>query len=125
MLLEELFHEEAHRGNVGSGSRKQNVSPLPLPEVDKGFEASFDNPNGSGERSLGTIPAAATGVIWHQRLAVLVLETASKSLVESDFRRIAPEGKQIDHWTGPGDTLKVAWNVARSLETLLLIIYMY
>ena len=93
-------------------------------EVDKGFEASFDNPSGSGERSLGTIPAAATGVIWHQRLAVLVLEIASKSLVENGFRRVAPKGKQIDYWTGPGDTLKGAWNVARSLGTLLLITYM-
>ncbi|MCJ1261358.1 hypothetical protein MMC22_001222 [Lobaria immixta] len=49
-------------------------------------------------------------------LAVLVIRRASKSLVESDFRRIAPKGQHIDDWKGPGDILKVI--PARDLSTL-------
>lgn len=38
---------------------------------------------------------------------MLVLNTASPSLSEADFRRIAPKGKHIKEWTGPGELLKV------------------
>lgn len=37
---------------------------------------------------------------------VLVLQNASKSFVESDFRRLVPSGQHIKGWKGEGDILK-------------------
>lgn len=39
-------------------------------------------------------------------ISVLVIRRASRSLIESDFRRVAPKGRHIDDWKGLGDILR-------------------
>ena len=105
-LLEELFPEEVRKDENHSDNHVQKVPRLPLPEVDdfsEGFDHDFDRERAQPRR---VTKVAAANAFRQQQLAVLVLDTGSKSLIESDFRRIAPKGQHIDHWTGPGDFLK-------------------
>lgn len=39
-------------------------------------------------------------------ISVLVIRRASRSLIESDFRRVAPKGQHIDDWKALGDILR-------------------
>lgn len=112
-LLEELFPEEVQK-NGGQDSNfyddVHNVPRLPLPEVDdaqEGFDHESDRERTQSQR---VTKLAAANAFRQQQLAVLSLETGSKSLIESDFRRIAPKGQHIDDWTGPGDILKGGFN---------------
>ena len=108
-LLEELFPEEVPKDSdqvYRLYDDGQKVPRLPLPEVDEfpeEFENEFDRERSQPQR---VTKAAAANALRRQRLAVLSLEMGSKSLVESDFRRIAPKGQHIGDWTGPGDFLK-------------------
>ena len=107
-LFEELFPEVQRDGNQGTKSydHAQEVPRLPLPEIDDfldGFEPESNSETSNPQR---VTKAAAANAFRQQQVAVLSLETGSKSLVESDFRRVAPKGQHIDHWTGPGDILK-------------------
>ena len=120
-LLEELFPEEVHR-NGGRDSRFHNrtadVPRLPLPEVDDPLERFEHDPDRESVPPKRVSKIAAANAFRQQQLAVLSLGTASKSLVESDFRRIAPKGQHIDNWTGPGDILKsgsTKENIARQM----------
>ena len=112
-LLEELFPEEYQsNGNNRSGSRAQEeeLPRLPLPDLgDLDAEPSWNNFQSRLNPSQVTKAAVAEAFRKHH-LAVLVLEVASKSLIESDFRRVAPKGKHIQDWTGPGDVLKGAYD---------------
>ena len=108
-LLEELFPEEVPKDNNQNFELcddGQKVPRLPLPEVED-FQEDFEHES-DRERSQPrrVTKAAATNAFRQQQLAVLALEEGSKSLIESDFRRIAPKGQHIDDWTGPGDILK-------------------
>lgn len=105
-LLDELFPEKGSTNNNSSRTRSEDVPRLTLPEVDHFFEEFDDENNPSGRRSSKVTQGAVADAFRHQKIAVLALEIASKSLIESDFRRIAPKGKHIDDWTGPGDILK-------------------
>ncbi|KAF6221738.1 hypothetical protein HO133_001706 [Letharia lupina] len=109
-LLEELFPEDVQRG----GNRDprlhddlQNVPRLPLPEVDDAIGGIGHESDSERAQPKRVAKAAAAKVFRHQQIAVLWLDTGSKSLIESDFRRIAPKGQHIDDWTGPGDILKI------------------
>lgn len=110
-LFEELFPEEIdHHKSHQEGSRgiDKTIPRLPLPNVD---EVDRLYP---GNRTEGRVQYdGSSRVAFMERdslrqwnLAVLVIRCASKSLVESDFRRIAPKGQHIDDWKGPGDILK-------------------
>ena len=108
-LLEELFPEEVRKkGDQGSDSYDyaQKVPRLPLPEVDDTLGRFEHESDRERSQPQSVTKAAAANAFRQQQLAVLSLETSSKSLVESDFRRIAPKGQHIDDWTGPGDILK-------------------
>ena len=108
-LFEELFPEEIQKNSVGSRAVEQkghDVPRLPLPEVDEFFEEFQDDLDRSRAQPQKATNKAAAAAFRQQKLAVLALQIGSKSLVESDFRRIAPKGKHIEHWTGPGDILK-------------------
>lgn len=105
-LLDELFPEKGSTNKDDSKTRSKDVPRLTLPEVDDFFEEFDDENNPSGRRSSKVTQGAVADAFRHQKIAVLALEIASKSLIESDFRRIAPKGKHIDDWTGPGDILK-------------------
>ena len=103
-LFDELFPEQGPDG-LGSKVRSQNdaITPrLHLPEVgniDEGVEVD------PIEHDLLRVSTAASAYrLWD--LAILVLSRASKSLLDGDFRRIAPNGRHIGDWKGPGDILK-------------------
>ena len=108
-LLEELFPEEVRKdGDQDSKSYDhiQKVPRLPLPEVDDLLEGFEQEPDRETSQPRRVTKAAVANAFRQQQIAVLSLEAGSKSLVESDFRRIAPKGKHIDDWTGPGDILR-------------------
>lgn len=105
-LLEELFPEDAQRNTPGSEAGEPNIPRLPLPEIDN-FSEEFPNDPGRSNAETKKLTQDATAAAFRQQhLAVLTLHVASKSLVEGDFRRVAPRGKHIDDWTGPGEILK-------------------
>lgn len=109
-LLEELFPEEIQRdGRLDPKlyDNVQSVPRLPSPEVDDVSEGFYLESDLERAQPNKVTKAAAANAFRHQQLAVLSLDTGSKSLVESDFRRIAPKGQHIDEWTGPGDILKI------------------
>lgn len=108
-LLEELFPEEIdNRNNNGTeyGSEDLRVPrlslPYPNPEDELQSESGIQGRTKPDETSRGASKEAYRQ--WN--LTVLVARRASKSLDESDFRRIAPKGHHIEDWKGPGDFLK-------------------
>ena len=108
-LFEELFPEEVRKD--GDQDTKfyyhaQEVPRLPLPEVDDFLDGFGPKTIRETSKPQRVTKAAAANAFRQEQVAVLSLETGSKSLVESDFRRIAPKGQHIGHWTGPGDILK-------------------
>lgn len=110
-LLEELFPDEVCKieNNISNDPGKEQELPrIPLPEVDELFGDLHDDLELSRRRPRLVTKDAAADAFRRQQLAVVTLQIASKSLVESDFRRIAPKGRHIDEWTGPGDILKGA-----------------
>lgn len=121
-LLEELFPEDVQRdGNRDPRLHDdvQNVPRLPLPEVDDALGGIGHESDSERAQPKRVAKAAATKVFRHQQIAVLWLDTASKSLIESDFRRIAPKGQHIDDWTGPGDILKSGLRKEKYLHKML------
>lgn len=108
-LLEELFPEEVQRDgdrDPKSHDGVQNVPRLPLPEVDDSSERLYHETDRDRAQSKRVTSIAATYAFRQHQVAVLSLNIGSKSLIESDFRRIAPKGQHIDDWTGPGDILQ-------------------
>ena len=107
-LLEELFPEEigeaAATDTVDVG---EEVVPR-LPLVDFDDEDGFYNDGQNWKHSEGgQVERPNLEDALHEwDLAVLVVSRASKSLTESDFRRLVPRGQHIDEWRGPGDILK-------------------
>lgn len=108
-LFEELFPEETWKNGESDRPVEQiahDVPRLPLPDIEGFFEEFQDDLDRSRAQPHKVTNKAAADSFRQQKLAVLALQIGSKSLVESDFRRIAPKGKHIEHWTGPGDILK-------------------
>ena len=107
-LFAELFPEEVQKKGASqtlSEDTNPTVPPLPLPTIKELLEGvEFYSPR-SRSHSRETSKAASSDAYKHKKIAVLVLGLASKSLIECDFRRIAPKGTHIDGWTGPGDIL--------------------
>jgi len=114
-FYEELFPEEAEQSKLTSATESgddQRVPRLRLPEVEE------DNSDGdSRPKEVAGTTSAVTSK--YDGPAVLVLQSASRSLVESDFRRIAPKGQHIEDWTGPGDILKGASSALRLMHIRL------
>ncbi len=108
-LFEELFPEETQKkedSSLNIEEKYHDVPRLSLPEIGEGLEEYHDDPDRSRARSEKVTSQATAEAFRQEKLAVLVLQIASKSLVESDFQRVAPKGKHIAHWTGPGELLK-------------------
>ena len=107
-LLEELFPEEFGQAAVpDTVSEGEEVIPR-LPLVDFDDEDDFYNDTQNWKQSEdGRIGRPKVKDALHEwDLAVLIVNRASKSLIESDFRRLIPRGQHIDEWRGPGDILK-------------------
>lgn len=107
-LFEELFPEEARERNsteADSQPQDKDIPKLSLPVFDE--DDSFDDEYMRGRKQEVERQRAASKEqfrLWNP--SVLVLQTASPSLIDSDFRRIAPKGQHINEWTGPGDYFK-------------------
>ena len=106
-LFEELFPEEANKAKKPeqkADTTEQHVPRLPLPDLD---QADEQDPYIGGQGRPSDVTEAASRAAFRQwNLAILVLQRASKSLSDSDFRRVAPKGQHIGDWKGPGDPLK-------------------
>ena len=105
-LLEELFPDEVPSHEPEREIDNQDVPRLALPKIDKLLDEYQNDVAQDRERSKGVTNTAASSVFRQPQLAGLILHNASNSLDESDFRRIAPKGKHIKEWAGPGDILK-------------------
>jgi len=106
-LFEELFPEEVKKHlSLGhkAGNTEQRIPRLPLPDLDE-VDDEDGYTLGQG-RPIGHTESASRAAFRQWNLAVLIIQRASKSLIESDFRRIAPKGQHIEDWKGPGDPLK-------------------
>ena len=105
-LFEELFPDEAKGAIAEEPSAEKKMRELPelvLREIegnDDDFEDGYVKPRQSRD---GTTEIASRDAIKHWNPAILVLEVASPSLTESDFRCITPKGEHISSWVGPGD----------------------
>ena len=122
-LFEELFPEETRKKADSSHNieeKTHDVPRLPLPEVGEGLQEHHEDLDRNRVRSAQMTSQATVAAFRQEKLAVLVLQIASKSLVESDFRRVAPKGKHIAHWTGPGELLK-GMRRANRLQTSFLL----
>ncbi len=103
-LFEELFPEEANKALKPEQNAEQHIPRLPLPDLDQADEQ--DRYIGDQGRPRDVTKAASKAAFRQWNLAILVLQRASKSLSDSDFRLIAPKGQHIGDWKGPGDPLK-------------------
>lgn len=107
-LFAELFPEEIDK-KAASRSLNEDIDltvpPLPLPKLEKPLKGHGIQTSDDLLPAKQATKVASSDAYKHRKTAVLVLQCASKSLVESDFRRIAPKGMHIDGWTGPGDIL--------------------
>lgn len=104
-LFEELFPEESPsvQPNPVCSQIENDITPrLRLPE-DGGVEESLKL-DPSKQRPCTSSIIFSTFRSWD--LAILVLSRVSNSLLDDDFRRVAPHGQHIDDWKGPGDILK-------------------
>lgn len=107
-LIKELFPGEF--GDAAASDTVDEVEEvvprLPLAEFDHEDELynGVQNRRHFGDTRMRR--PNSEDVLHEWDLAVLVLSRASKSLVESDFRRLIPRGKHIENWCGPGDILK-------------------
>ena len=108
-LFEELFPDE-----VGKNGIKESADDTKVPAFPKLIMPGIDVDDGDFEDGYvkrrkaedETAKIASTDAYRHWNLAILVLQVASPSLVESDFRRIAPKGQHLRDWVGPGDIFR-------------------
>lgn len=107
-LLEELFPEEfgqaAARDSIAKG--EEVIPRLPLVEFDDEDDLYHDAQSWKCFEDGQIERLNEKDALREWDLAVLVVSRASKSLIESDFRRLIPRGQHIDEWRGPGDILK-------------------
>ena len=99
-LAEELFPkrvEQINESNIATPNENAENLALPLPTIEELLE-------GYRRRltSYEVTKKASSNAFRQENTAVLVLQAASKSLTEDDFRRLTPKGTHIDEWTGPG-----------------------
>lgn len=107
-LFEELFPEEASKHSASEKDLKPQYPDIPklsLPILDG--DESFGNEYMRGRiTDSDKAKAASQSAFQFWNPSILVLQVASPSLIDSDFRRIAPKGQHISEWTGPGDYFK-------------------
>ena len=104
-LLDELFPEEKDGStDARSGAASEDLPSLELPRLDVEKTDYFEDGTNKTLNEASRNASFEAQRKWN--LAVLIVGKSSKSLVDSDFRRIAPKGRHIDGWTGLGDILK-------------------
>ena len=121
-LFEELFPDEV--GNPAtkaqSSRRVPKLPKLVLHDLEEDDESFRDDYVDKRRLHDATTEFASKEAYKHWNLAILVLQVASPSLTEGDFRRIAPKGQHISDWVGPGDIFKgVSLSSRKSRECTL------
>lgn len=115
-IYEELFPFEAAADRAASLASSPSKPPTVPPKV----PPSIIHASGPRITHYDPLPNSHSNRPSYprDRIAVLILHSASPSLTESDFRRISPrQAKHIPEWTGgPGHILKVV--PARDTRTL-------
>lgn len=115
-LFAELFPEEAAKTTTNDRRTEEGtrlVPRLPLPDI----EEVNPSPELEGSSRVGSPwgeRARKLDAFRKEDMTVLVFRRASKSLDESDFRRMVPKGQHIEEWRGPGDILKGTRSCHRS-----------
>lgn len=108
-LFEELFPEEAKdqaQAQAEPSKKDLDLPKLSLPVFDE--DDAFNDEYVRGQKSYGKKASEHANNYWRTwNPSILVLQSASPSLTDADFRRIAPKGQHISEWTGPGDYFKV------------------
>ena len=99
-LLEELFPEDVKKSQKKDIDAEDDLPRLPLPDLPSDDDLS--------KRSAAKtqLTKQTQQSLRHEDLTILVLSRISMSLVESDFRRVAPKGAHINQWRGAGDILE-------------------
>ena len=119
-LFEELFPDEVENPATKAQSSRRTVPKLPkltLPDLEGDDESFGDDYVNRRRLHEETTEVASKEAYKHWNLAILVLQVASPSLTEGDFRRIAPKGQHISDWVGPGDIFKGVTLSSRSLAS--------
>lgn len=119
-LFEELFPDEVENPATKAQSSRRRVPKLPklvLPDLEEDDESFGDDYVGRRRLHDETTEVASKEAYKHWNLAILVLQVASPSLTEGDFRRIAPKGQHISDWVGPGDIFKGVSLSSKSLAS--------
>ena len=101
-LFDELFPDStqtSRRYGESTTGEVDDLAPLNLTN-------DIEEPNFSIDDNLKPVDPTTIPPYRLWDLAILVLSRASSSLLNDDFRRIAPRGHHIDDWKGPGDILK-------------------
>lgn len=113
-LLEELFPEEVQKKRSRRPTKgQQHIPRLPLYTLREETQEGHNVVRGG--KSLEAFVERDSLRQWN--ISVLVIRRASRSLIESDFRRVAPKGQHIDDWKGLGDILRGILHPPFSAET--------
>ncbi|KAL8761923.1 MAG: hypothetical protein Q9184_001992 [Pyrenodesmia sp. 2 TL-2023] len=103
-LFDEIFAEESENPTTSTDPDHDEIEIPRLPLSELGH---FSRGNEEPQKSATEVTEAPDQVaVKHWNPAVLVVSRASKSLIDADFRRIAPKGCHTGDATGPGDVLK-------------------
>ena len=108
-LFDELFPEDKDRRQKKSRKADTQIPRLPLSDIDH-LDLYGRRGDQSKRHANKLAEGAAQSAVKQWNPAVLVLQRASKSLIDADFRRVSPKGRHIEEWTGPGDILKGSVN---------------
>lgn len=105
-LYDEFFPKEIEQSaSTEPNNNDKDIPRLPLSDLDQFGPVSHPSED-SQQPATNLTEASDKSAVKQWNLAVLVLNRVSKSLVDADFRRIAPKGRSLAEWTGPGDILK-------------------
>ena len=99
-LLEELFPEDVRKSQNLAIDAEDDLPRLPLPNLPSDDDLS------KPKATKTQLTKQTQQSLRHEDLTILVLSRISMSLVESDFRRVAPKGAHINQWRGAGDILE-------------------
>lgn len=107
-LFEELFPDEVEKpvDRKYPLRSRPRLPKLPLPDFQEDDDKFEDEYVTQRRLHCDTTGAASKDAFQRWNLAMLILQVASPSLAEDDFRRIAPKGQHISDWVGPGDIFK-------------------
>lgn len=107
-LYDELFskgNEQTPTTPIETSNQEIEIPRLPLPSLGQ-FDTFSHRSDTSQQPVTKAAEASTQGSVRQWEPAVLTLSHASKSLVDSDFRRIMPKGRHIQELAGGGEIMR-------------------